>query len=205
MEYRIEIDGENYEMSELYSVTITQPLFEQFSVGNACSAKLEITLAPHGVIPKMAKIVPYARKTSADEWSMLGVFYIDTRALNSGLLEITAYDDMLKAETVWEPDQSLVFPMTMPDCVGEISRLMGVTVDPRTALSSQYTVDYPTDDYTLREVLRYIGAAHGGNWIMTSKGELLLVPLFDSIPVETSYLVTESGYPITFGGERILI
>ena len=29
MEYRVEIDGANYSMTELYSVTITQPLFEK--------------------------------------------------------------------------------------------------------------------------------------------------------------------------------
>lgn len=205
MEYKVEIDGESYEMSELYSVTITQPLFEQFSVGNACSGELKIVFSPRRSIPPMVKIVPFARQMSTENWSQLGIFYSDTRKLNQGLMEITAYDDMLKAEIVWEPDQSLIFPMTMPDAVTEISRLMGVSVDTRTVLNTAYTIDYPANDYTLREVLSYIAAAHGGNWIMTANGQLLLVPLFGSMPPETHYLVTERGNPIVFGGTRILI
>lgn len=205
MEYRVEIDGANYSMTELYSVTITQPLFERFSVGNACSAELKISFSPKGTISRMAKIVPFVRENSEDSWVQLGVFYIDTRSLNNGLMNITAYDCMLKAETVWTPDQSIDFPLSMTDAVSNIAMLMGISIDSRTVLSSSYTVDYPANDYTLRDVLRYIAAAHGGNWIITSDEKLLLVPLFSSMPPETHYLVTESGNAVTFGGVRILI
>ena len=208
MEYRVEIDGANYSMTELYSVTITQPLFERFSVGNACSAELKISFSPKGTISRMARIVPFARKSSEDEWKQLGVFYTDTRTVTGDLMEITAYDEMLKAEQVWVPRQDLEFPETglpMPDAVTEIAHLMDVPVDSRTALNAAYGIDYPANDYTLRDVLRYIAAAHGGNWIITAERTLLLVPLFGSMPPETHYLVTESGNVITFGGVRILI
>ena len=112
---------------------------------------------------------------------------------------------MLKAETVWTPDQSIDFPLSMTDAVSNIAMLMGIPIDSRTVLSNSYTVDYPANDYTLRDVLRYIAAAHGGNWIITSDEKLLLVPLFSSMPPETHYLVTESGNAVTFGGVRILI
>lgn len=208
VEYKVDIAGTEYEMSDIFSATITQPLFEKLSVGNACSAELKIRFAPKGTIPRMAKIVPYARKTSVDEWVQLGVFYTDTRSLTGGLMEITAYDDMLKSETVWVPRQDLEFPETglpMPNAVAEIARLIGVSVDSRTVLNAEYSIDYPANDYTLRDVLRYIGAAHGGNWIITASGELLLVPLFESMPNKTNYLVTEDGSAITFGGVRILL
>ena len=94
--------------------------------------------------------------------------------------------------------------MTMAAAAQEIADLMGVTIDPRTVLSTAYTVDYPANDYTLRDVLRYIAAAHAGNWIMTDVGQLRLVT-FGEIPAETYYLVTEYGSAITFGGDRILV
>ena len=203
MEYKCDIAGVEYGMNDIFSATITQPLFEKLSVGNACSAELKIQFIPKGTIPRMAQITPYARKTSADEWKRLGVFYTDTRTMTGGLMEITAYDSMLRAEQVWEPDQSLEFPMTMQDTVTETASLVGISVDPRTVLNSAYTVDYPANDYTIRDVWRYIAAANGGNWIITSEGKLLLVPLFGGMPPETNYLVTGNGDAITFGGVRI--
>lgn len=115
-----------------------------------------------------------------------------------------AFDAMRKAERVWTPDQSLTFPMTAPNAVAEIARIMQVQVDPRTQLDPAYTIDYPANDYTLRDELRFIAAAHAGNWVVTGEGKLLLVPLL-SAPPETFYLVTEYGEPITFGGVRILV
>lgn len=204
MEYKIDIAGMMYGMEDLFSVTITQPLFEQLSVGNACSAELKLLFLPKGTVPRMAQITPYARKTAADPWRKLGVFHTDTRIYQYGLLEIVAYDEMLKAETVWEPDQNLEFPMTMPKAAEILAGLMGVEIDPRTTLNLAYTLDYPANDYTLRDVLRYIAAAHGGNWIITAEGNLLLVPLF-SEPEETNHLVDEHGNTILLGGVRITV
>lgn len=207
MEYKVDIAGVEYGMSDLFSVSITQPLFEKLSVGNACSAELKIQFVPKETVPRMAQITPFARKTSDDEWKQLGVFYTDTRTITGGLMEITAYDSMLRAEQVWVPRQDLEFPETglpMPDAVTEIARLIDIPVDSRTVLNAAYSIDYPANDYTLRDVLRYIAAAHGGNWIITAESKLLLVPLF-GMPAETYYLVSENGDAITFGGVRITI
>lgn len=111
---------------------------------------------------------------------------------------------MRKADVVWDPDQSLNFPMTMPDAVNIFCQLMGVELDSRTVLNSSYTIDYPANDYTIRNELCFIAAAHGGNWIITDAGELLLIPLL-SMPTETNHLITDAGNAITFGGVRILV
>lgn len=204
MEYKVEIDGVTYYKSALFSVSITRPLFEKLSVGNTCAAELKVSFIPSGDVARMAKIVPYARKTSDDEWSQLGVFYTDARAKNGIKLELTAYDAMLKAEqTYLQSDDVGEWPRTMATVVSEICARMGVELDGRTALKS-YTVDYP-NDLTMREVLGYIAAAHGGNWIITAEGKLLLVPLFSSMPEETFFLVDEDGDRITFGGDRIIL
>lgn len=205
MEYKVEIAGIEYGMNNLQAVQITQPLFDKLSIGNACSAELNITFWPMDTVPKMAMIVPYCKETLEDTWNQIGVFYTDTRVSSGTAMNIIAYDAMMKAEVEWTPDQTLEFPMSMQDAVTVIADLMGVELDPRTSLNPSYTIDYPANGYTLRDVLRYIAAAHGGNWIITAEGKLLLVPLFDSMPTETNYLVTEDGDPITFGGTRILV
>lgn len=203
--YRFDIAGTEYGMNDVCAKPkIEHPLFDKLSVGNTCSAELDITFWAKGTIPKMAKIVPYVIDESGVE-TKLGEFWTDTREQVGDRLHIIAYDGMMRGDIVWVPDQALEFPMSMPKAVQVICDLMGVEQDERTVLSSAYTIDYPANDWTLRDVLGFIGAAHAGNWIITAAGKLLLVPLFDSMPAETGYLVTENGNPITFGGVRILV
>ena len=205
------IDSETYGEDRIVSLSTSANLFPEdtMSIGGAVAKEIELTVRAPGDIPRMAKIVPSYRLVNGSqtsEWIQKGVYYIDTRSTDevSGALTIHGYDDMLKAEQVWQPDQSLTFPMTMAAAAQEIAGLMGVTIDPRTVLSTAYMVDYPANDYTLRDVLRYIAAAHAGNWIMTDAGQLRLVT-FGEIPEETNYLVAENGSAITFGGDRILV
>ncbi len=204
--YKVDIAGETYGMNDIESASIYQPLFENVSIGNASAAELTISFWPKSEIPTMAEIRPYVREESESEWKPLGIFYIDTRTIRNSHMEIVAYDAMLKSGVVWKPDQSLEFPMTMKSAAEVIAQTMGVTIDPRTKLTvTQEQVDYPDDTTTMRKVLQDIAAAHHGNWIMTDKGQLLLIPLFDSVPPETFYLIEEHGDAITFGGDRILV
>lgn len=202
-QYKFDIAGAEYGMSDVAAVKLEHPLFDKLSVGNTCSAELDITFWPKGDIPKMAKIVPYILLENG--WYQMCEVWTDTRTQVGDKLNIIAYDAMMRGDIVWVPDQDLTFPMPMPQAVQVICDLMGVELDSRTVLNSAYTIDYPANDWTLRDVLGFIGAAHGGNWIITNVGKLLLVPLFDSMPEETHYLVNEDGDPITFGGVRILV
>lgn len=209
-ERKINIAGTDYGEDTIVSLTTTGGLFADgtLSVGSAVSREINLSLwNVSTTIPKMAKLIPYYRLsngTQTSEWIQKGVYYIDTRSVDSGLLTIHGYDDMLKAEQIWAPDQSLEFPMPMTQAANIIADIMGVEIDARTVLNSAYTVDYPANDYTLRDVLRYIAAAHGGNWIMSDAGELWLVGL-NTLPPETNYLCDEAGDWITFGGDRILV
>lgn len=209
-ERKINIAGTDYGEDTIVSLTTTGGLFADgtLSVGSAVSREINLSLWNISTtIPKMAKLIPYYRisnGTQTSEWIQKGVYYIDTRSIDSGLLTIHGYDDMLKAEQIWTPAQSLEFPMPMTQAANIIADIMGVEIDARTVLNSAYTVDYPANDYTLRDVLRYIAAAHGGNWIMSDAGELWLVGL-NTLPPETNYLCDEDGDWITFGGDRILV
>ena len=204
MEYKVVIDTTEYTDADIQSGNIERPLFDELGIGNACMAMLKIVFKQKSTIPRMSKIVP--RALVDGQWEQLGVFYLDERSVKpTGVMTVVAYDSMLKADKVWVPDQSLEFPMPMDDAVDVIAELMGITVDPRTQVSHTYTIDYPANDYTLRDVLKFIAVANGGNWTINRNNQLLLVPLIGSTPPETHYLIEENGFAITFGGDRILV
>lgn len=206
VEHEFDINGVRYGKTEEISHTVQNKLFESFGIGNAACAELDLKLIASD-IPRGATVKRFVRLVNGEqvsEWQPAGVFFINHRSLDDDVWTIEAFDVMRKADVVWEPDQSLEFPMPMPDAVEEFARIMACEVDERTVLNPDYTIDYPANDYTLRDELMYIAAAHGGNWIVTNEGKLLLVPL-DSMPEETFYLIEEKGDCITLGGDRILV
>lgn len=205
-EYRFVINDVEYGKNAEVSHSVESQLFEAFGIGNACCATLKLAVVADN-IPRGATINRYLRLvngTQATAWIPKGTFFTNKRSRDGDYWEIEAYDAMRKADVVWEPAQSLTFPMSMPTAVNLFCQMMGVKLDKRTVLNSAYTIDYPANDYTIRNELCFIAAAHGGNWIMTDEGNLLLVPLL-SMPEETNYLITEHGDAITFGGVRILV
>lgn len=205
-EYKFEIDGVEYGPEEEVEHTYSNGIFEDFGFGNAYTASLTLSLFTDNV-PRAASIRRYIRLRNGNqvsEWLPKGTFFTNTRSDDDGYWTIEAYDSMRKAEVVWTPDQSLEFPLSMPVAATEFARILGVELDPRTELNDNYTIDYPANDYTIRNELCFIAAAHGGNWIITDENKLYLVPLL-SAPAETNYLVEEYGDAITFGGDRILV
>lgn len=213
-EYQFDIAGKIYGPDVEVTHSVDNGLYEQFGIGNAATAKLTLSLFADR-IPRAAAIKRYIRLRNGErvsEWLPKGVFFANRRSEEDGYWTVEAFDAMRKAEQPWEPDQSLSFPMSMPSAAAEFSRIMGVEIDPRTRLNPAYTIDYPASDpesksgdyYSIRQELQWIAAAHGGNWIITDEGKLLLVPLL-SVPDETHYLVSEYGDAITFGGVRILV
>lgn len=205
-EYKFIINNVEYGKDAEVSHSVESQLFEEFGIGNACCATLKLAIIAYN-IPRAATIKRYLRLvngTQATAWIPKGVFFTNKRSRDDDYWEVEAYDAMRKADVVWEPSNSLTFPMSMLTAVNLFCQMMGVTLDKRTALNSAYTIDYPANDYTVRNELCFIAAAHGGNWIITDAGELLLVPLL-SMPAETNYLITEYGDAITFGGVRILV
>lgn len=205
-EYKVEIGGVTYGMSELVSCSLQQVMLDSFAVGNACAAELEVTLLMDSVPQGMLVVKPYVQVYgSTDAWQLLGTFYVDTVEYTNGLTRLTCYDGMLKADEPffvegdtgqWPRKQSLV--------AQQIAQRIGLPLDSRTQLSTTYEVPYPNED-TMRTILGNIAASHGGNWIVTADSKLLLVPLFSSMPTETSLLVTEDGDYISLGGVRILV
>lgn len=206
IEFKATINGVDYGHDKIVSYEIKRAAFEKLGIGNAVASTLEMSFFPSGTIPTMAQINCYIRaKTAYDtelvtdeygtpimtddgyylaskiaqvsEWLPFGIYWIDTRETDkaSGLMTITAYDAMLKAEQDYT-DNTGTYPMAMSSAVAYICTQLGLTQDSRNRVSG-YTIDSPTGIYTMREVLQYIAAASGGNWIITESGALRLVKL----------------------------
>lgn len=209
-ECKLNIAGTDYGEDYILSMSIDRGVFpeDKPAVGGCVSATIEIEMFSVD-IPRTAELRPYYRvKNSVEtsEWIPKGVFYVDTRTVNKvkGTVRLTGYDSMLQAERDF-PGVSHSWPSTDIQVLNDIAAQMGVGIDDRTIarMTKGYAVQLPTN-YTSREVLGFLAAMYGGDFVMSDNNELLLVS-FTDIPAETSYLISEDGDAITFGGVRILV
>lgn len=216
VEYKLELNGVTYGQDDLFSISTQNDLFETDvpMVGCTVSGQIDVKMKKPSVnIPRMAMMIPYARVTNGtdtSEWVQQGVFFIDTRSLSHNgngleILTLHGYDAMLKAEANYPSDNANNYPALDTYVVNKIATTIGVTVDARTTalMTAEYMINLPAS-YSMREVLGYIGSMYAGNWVITEIGKLRLVAL-NSIGKETSYLIDNAGFAITFGGDRILI
>lgn len=184
---KINIDGTDYGEDEIFSAKQVVKCFDyEPTIGGTYCGTFEFSLLGEGdSIPRMAKVIPYYCVTdgiSTSEWIKMGEYYIDTRSIttNGGginTFDAFCYDAMLKANAKYATS-SLAWPATDINVVNEIATKMGVSVDSATAtaISNGYSVQLPTE-YSMREVLGYIGAMYGGNWIIDTAGKLRLIIL----------------------------
>lgn len=205
-EYGFKIDGVWYGADKEIEHSYENGLYESFGIGNATSAVLNLRLYAED-IPRGAKIERFMRLVNGDEvseWLPKGVFWINKKPFDEGVYDIEAFDAMRKADyPMIDTEIQGNWPRNVVDVVNEIAERMGVDIDPRTELDTTLSVPYP-GTYNMREVLAQIATPHIGNWIISDKGELWLVPLL-SLPANTDLLVTENGEAIKFGEVRILV
>lgn len=204
VDFKAVISGKTYTYGEIKSARITKSMMDKLTIGQATSAMLDMVFEPNGTIPTAAEIKCYIRlKDYGDEvtdWLPFGTFYIDTRSTDAyGWMVITAYDAMLKAEQDYI-DNTGTYPMAMSAAVNYICGKMGVELDSRGQIAP-YTVDSPTEVYTMREVLCGIAAASGGNFVITEEGKLRLIRLAsptnsDDVPVMSCDIL---GDAVTIG------
>lgn len=173
---------------QLESVTITQRATAggDALVGGALSGEIDVVLwATDLEIPRQARLRPYVRLTDGtetSEWIPQGVFFLDTREMDSpeGLKKLTlhGYDAMLRGEQDM-PTTTLAWPVHDVDVVREIARIMQLRIDARTFLTMDggYQIQQPTDQ-SCREVLADIAKMYGGSFVVSLTGQLLLVPIW---------------------------
>lgn len=205
-----------YGQDKIVAATINASLMERAStIGNCTAKRLTVTFRNPGEIPRMARLRVQFRLnggTSATRtsWIEKGIFFVDTRSEGNGIIELTAYDAMLKADQPYvQSGEQDDWPQFDTDIVDAICARIGVELDPRTQaiLTRNYQIQYPgfgDGAYTMRDILGFIGQAYAGNWYINDINKLMLVQ-FGDIPPETNYLVTENNDYITIGGYRILV
>lgn len=200
-EVKLEIGGVVYGMDSLLSLETNCKVFDNKpTIGGVYSATCQFSFLGNGQnIPRMAQCVPFFRITNGtdtSEWIKKGVFYIDTREVTKngdGLDVFSAfcYDGMMMANSDYSTSE-LEWPATDADVVEEICSQIGVLQDPRNAsiITEAYSISFPVQ-YTKRDVLSYIAAMYGANWIMTDEGKLRLIPMTgnaDSIDIGKSLM-----------------
>lgn len=208
MELKAVIGGLTY--SRLISCKAYPAAFDSLSIGQAASAELSLSFVPLGPVPKSAKIQLSARLTDGSvstAWVPQGTYYIDhrDREMELNTLRVTAFDRMIFAEELYFSSGTITgtWPRSAPAVVSDICTRLGIPLDSRSQLDSAVMVTVPVN-LTMRDVLRNIAAAHGGNFIITAENRLRLLPLED-LP-DLTLLGDEFGnYVGDEFGNRILI
>lgn len=173
----------SYGEDVLVSCMTTGKLFSSPSVGAAVGRQIDVKmLMPNETLPRMAILKPFARikyGTDVSEWIQKGVYFIDTRSTDkmTWVLTLHGYDAMLKTEQLYCGSGDVgQWPRTMAAVVNDICAKIGVTLDSRTTISSEYVCQLDTT-FSMREYLSHIAAAHAGVFMMTDTGQMRLVPL----------------------------
>lgn len=217
-----------YGQDKIVSATTRAAMIDrELSIGNCIAKELHLVLRNYTgmpVIPRMAKIVMQFRLndgTTASEWLPKGTYFIDTRDEGNGVLEIDAFDPMLKTEQSFtKAGNQGMWPRSDIAVVQTIATAMGVSIDERTTtiMTRSYQIGYPgieladgTPQYSqdgamsMRQVLGYIGSMYGGNWVVTDEDKLRLLVLGDIPPAPLGLLIDENGDYITMGGYQIRV
>ena len=140
----------------------------------------------------------YGGEVEYSEWIPQGKYLVDSREAVgwSERLVLRGMDKMALANADYPSTSSHGWPTTPANMIGDIATAIGVTVDSETqtlvngwSLGDKFQL--PTE-FSMREVLGYIAAAFGGNFVISKEGKLKLLQVY-SLPAETEFLVREDG------------
>lgn len=215
-EYGAYINGVWYGQDKIVSLRTYGSIYngDGPSIGGTVCREIDITLYDYGDIATNAKIEPKVRAFCLDgqvivhsEWLDKGVFYIDTRDPDDESRTITmhGFDIMLSLDNIagnllldWS---SGITPKGYVIELLDDPLLGGCALDKRSNLIDYLPLTEPPARATARDVLGWIAALHGGNFIITDKGDLLLIRL--PIDYTQHILGEENGIAISVGGVLI--
>lgn len=193
--YEVEViqGGNTYGIDVLKTLKISPALFtaedrQAPMIGGVHSTQCELRLLESSANwPRMASFTVRIRLSSGDdeqksEWLTLGTFYTDERTEDKyGNLNIIAYDRMLMTEQYWtDKVPSSLLPANWPITskawcdMCESAGLM--EVDSRTQLDDTVAFIGLNTSLTMRDVMKSIAVANGGNWTVTGENQFRLIP-----------------------------
>ena len=182
-----------YTVADLISINITSRLLKDkgMSLGNTCSAECKLRLRESSANwARMSSFEVRARLSSYDgtsksEWLSLGTYYTDERSENkAGVLEIVAYDEMLKLEVNWvnvvpEEDIPATFPVTARAMATLLATHVGFALDNPDNIDDTLAFVGLDTTLTVREYMSIIASGCGCSWIVTMDNKFRLVPLIN--------------------------
>ena len=217
VETKASINGTEYGMNDLISMNSELSAFASStpSVGGCISGQLIVKMKDPGVsFPKQAVVLPYARLKAADgttsEWLQQGKYFVDKVSTDAtGVTTITCYDVIVKMEQPMHtsPDAATGYPKVAMTVAGEVATRLGTSVESYTLLNIMtypYMVQFPgigNTGYTMREVMGFIAAMYGSNWVSNYEGKLRLVEFKAS---RGDLLINEESKRLVFGGDTYI-
>jgi len=176
-EVRALVNGVEYGADSIVEFTIDEAITESddFSIGNAIPARLDISFRTTDKFPVNSEIRPFLRlkgSTADTEWLPLGFFYIDSRKFENDVWKFTCYDKLMQANQPWKTN--LMLPAPMRDVIDEICEQLSISLCPDTVIK-HYEVPLMTHDFTMRQVIGYIAACHAANARINKDGELCFI------------------------------
>lgn len=219
-ETKLRIKGTEY--TKITAPRISRPaMTAPLSVGGCYSSSLKVSILTEDEIESAAAVEVLCRLTNGtaatvcSEWVPFGTYYISNRSDKtvSGLISLECYDAMMKANAPYAAMSATTeWPVSQKYAVEEIAALMGVTIDPRTTINEgeDYVV-YLDTTLSQWQVLCYIAACHGGNFVITETGALRLIPLVSATQAEGTEAVSvlavmgdlDNGHPTVVEGVQM--
>ena len=183
---RLTIDGVVYNDENIISVTHDKGLIaNSFSIGNTISGSIKATVIPHTdhTVRKNGKILLELRIATINdgdtEWFEFGHYYVNSAMREKDKWTVNGYDAINQLETPFVTNIT-DWPQTCSIAINQILSFLNIELDSRTYINSSLDIQDPTE-FTMREVLGYIGGLHGGNWYITETNKLrLIIPSLDT-------------------------
>lgn len=184
VECKLLIDGVEYGENALVSVETENNLFaeEAPSCGNAVSGTITAKLrTPNTIIRTKARMELFARVTSGgltSEWIPKGVYFLDTREKQKAkngedtIIVLDGFDAILMGEQEYAPTGN--WPKSDAEVLDEMCWILGVECAWQP--DNNFPIQKPTG-YSVREIIGYIAAMHGGSATIDDNGKLKFVGL----------------------------
>jgi len=232
----IRVGNSEYDYDDIFSLTASLNLYgDEYSVGGVCMNQYDAVLCgvTANAIPKYSAVSIWTRlckdSTHKTSWIPKGVFYTKkpTYDPESETVTITGYDAMHLTEQVPFGPGSTISTWNNPT-LREVASLIvngtttskissnwggiGIQLEDATQISNTLTMSAPPYGYTVREILKDIAIACGGNWTIAFSGtypnqvsKLRLVGI-NELPTYTFNLLSdESDNALLFGDIALIV
>ena len=166
----VEISGVRYPTDAIIRFELERGVFDNdtFTIGQTMSnaLTLEIFTTPTIQTGDELKLFTSLRVGEKDERVPLGVYYVDSTAINKEKMTLTCYDKMVTLIDEYIPSANHT---TLAALFEDVLSQIGMTYD---GVFHDAPIKAPLYGYTHRETLGFIASLNGGNMSINRAGHL---------------------------------